>query len=89
MRTVQLSIRKADGWDTVVFEEIKSLHLAGAPRDGGGVQMTLIGKRDGSPNRVEQGVLEIADRHEALIDSPVPDADELSSLEDENSDICD
>ncbi len=74
VRTIQLEVRRADGWETVVFEDVEQVRLAGAPGEEG-LQFTLLGVRSGAPNRVETGVLDIADRHEGLVESDVPTLD--------------
>jgi len=75
MRTVCLEVNHVDeGWTTVTFEDVKHLGAVGAPGAGDReVKLTLIGKREDSPNQVETGILAIADRHEALVDSGLID----------------
>jgi hypothetical protein len=40
----------------------------------------LIGHRSGRPNHVETDILDVAERHEALLDSKVPRIDDGTSL---------
>jgi hypothetical protein len=74
VRTVQLDVRRADGWETVVFEDVESIRVAGAPGDAG-VQFTLIGERPDARSHRETRILDIAERHRDLVDSPVPTID--------------
>lgn len=74
VRTVQLEVLRADGWETITFEGIEQLRVADAPGEEGMV-FTLIGQRPDAPNQIATGVLDVADRHEALLDSAVPTLD--------------
>lgn len=74
MRTAQLDVRRAAGWETVVFEGVECIYFAGAPGDAG-VQFTLVGERPDALDQIELGVLDIAERHRNLVDSPVPTID--------------
>jgi hypothetical protein len=78
VRTVRLEVRRKDGWENVVFEDIEQLRVTGAPGDPdtpGKLRLTLIGERSGRPNQVEPGILDIADRHYSLVNSEVPELD--------------
>lgn len=79
MRTVEIEVLRDDDWEMVVFEDIKSLTVAGAPGEDG-LLFTLIGKREEQPNQVEAGILDIAERHEPLLDSSVPRSEDGTSL---------
>jgi len=91
VRTIQLEILRSDGWETVTFEHIQELRIAGAPGDDG-IQFTLIGLRDDGPNQVETRILDVADRHETLLDSGLPTLDGQSlprALRDDDSSSLD
>ncbi|SDG23871.1 hypothetical protein [Halorientalis regularis] len=71
MRTVEIEVLRGSEWEMLVFEDIEKLTLAGAPHEDG-LLFTLTGTRDDQPNQVETGILDIAERHEPLLDTPVP-----------------
>lgn len=79
MRTVALEVRRAEDWETVIFEEIETLQVAGGKNEAG-FSLTLIGIRSDVPNQVESGIIDIADRHMDLVDGDVPRADDGTVL---------
>lgn len=80
MRTVRLDVARSQGWETVVFEGIERLWVAGGAGQGENVTLTLIGERSEQPNQVESQILDIAPRHEPLVDSTVPRVDDETAL---------
>jgi len=79
MRTLRIEELRAGGWETVTFEDVTRVTLAGAP-GAAGLSFTLIGHRDDYPNQVESGIHDIAQRHDTLIGTPVPRRDTGESL---------
>lgn len=77
MRTVQIEVLREPGWETIVFEDIETLRVVGAPGEDG-IEFTLIGQRSDAPNQIEPGVLDVTDRHERLVDSELPKHDGVS-----------
>jgi hypothetical protein len=72
-RAVQIEVRRQSGWETVSFTKVDRLGIASAPgNDGEGIVYSLIGERNDSPNQVESQILDVAERHRALIDSEFP-----------------
>lgn len=65
-----------EGWTTVDLENVQSLRLGGAPGPGGeGLVVTLIAIRADGPGDRVTGILDIADRHRALLDGEFPTVD--------------
>lgn len=79
MRTVELEVLREEGWKTIIFEGVEKVAVAGAPGEGG-LTLTLIGIREDRPNQVETGVLDVADRHEPLLDADVPKTEDGRSV---------
>lgn len=79
VRTVEIEVRRVDGWETVTFEEIETLGVYGSPGEDG-VQFTLIGEREDGPNLHRTGILDVAERHRPLLDSPLPTTDDGTAV---------
>jgi len=71
-RSVQLHVRRHDGWEIVSFRDIDQLWTAGAPGEDSELTFTLIGKRNDDANQIETQILDVAKRHRSLIDSTFP-----------------
>lgn len=69
--TVEISVRRPDGWTTVSFPSDVEIEVAGGKVDGQ-LALTLIGKRDGQPHIVEPGILDIEPSDEQFLDTDVP-----------------
>ena len=81
MRTLRAEVQRPGGWDHVIFEEVGKVTVAGAPGcDEHDLHLSLIGHRPDRPNQVEANILDIAERHEPLLDSTVPRTDNGTSL---------
>jgi hypothetical protein len=79
VRTVEIEVFRAAEWEHIVFEEVSQIHVGAAP-DPDGLQLTLTGEREGRPNQVETGILDVAQRHEPLLNSSIPRTDNGTSL---------
>ena len=68
---IEIDVRTAEGWETRTLTGVESVSVVGAPGEGG-VQLTLIGEREGDENTVIPGILDVAPRHENLLANSVP-----------------
>lgn len=74
-----MRVCRPDGWETVTFDDVAKITVADAPAESG-IQFTLIGHRDGERNQIETDVVDVAERHEPLLDSEVPRTAEGESI---------
>lgn len=74
-----VEVLTTEGWTQKEFDNIESIHIAGAP-GADGIQFTLIGERPDSQNQIETGILDVAPRHERVLKNPVPRTDNGESV---------
>lgn len=69
----ELRVRRPEGWTTVSFpDDIERIGVSGGRTGSGQLALTLVGERDGQPNLVETGILDVAPEDESKIINEVP-----------------
>ena len=69
------------GWSTLsVPDNVQRLMIVGGKTPDGAFAYTVIGERDGEPNYVEPGILDVKPEDESHFDNSVPRTDDGVSV---------
>lgn len=79
MNEVAVEALRDGSWRTLQFRGVDAVQVAGGT-DGECLTLTLIGIRSDEPNQIEPSILDIAPRHEVLLDGAVPRTDDGTAL---------
>jgi len=69
--SIEIDVRRPDGWTTVTFPSDCDIEVAGGQVDGE-LSLTLIGKQEDQHHVIKTGVLDVDPADEEYLENPVP-----------------